>query len=88
MRQLTQNVYVETEQRGSNHGIVTATDGIVLIDGDAAATAVSHGPGRGASRETPTAAPIRVRHRDMAGPSTPAALTACRCGTTLRHHVQ
>ena len=33
MRQLTKNVYVETEQRGSNHGIVTTTDGIVLIDG-------------------------------------------------------
>ena len=33
MRQLTENVYVETEQRGSNHGIVTTTDGIVLIDG-------------------------------------------------------
>src|SRR5262245_38340455 len=33
MRQLTKNVYVETEKRGSNHGIVTTTDGIVLIDG-------------------------------------------------------
>jgi cyclase len=33
MRQLTANVLVETEQRGSNHGIVTTTDGIVLIDG-------------------------------------------------------
>src|SRR5262245_100859 len=33
MRQLTENVYVETEQRGSNHGIVITTDGIVLIDG-------------------------------------------------------
>jgi cyclase len=33
MRQLTKNVYIETEQRGSNHGIVTTTDGIVLIDG-------------------------------------------------------
>src|SRR4029453_11269594 len=33
MRQLTDNVYIETEQRGSNHGIVTTTDGIVLIDG-------------------------------------------------------
>ena len=33
MRQLTKNVYVETEQRGSNHGIVTTTDGLVLIDG-------------------------------------------------------
>jgi len=33
MRRLTENVYIETEQRGSNHGIVTTTDGIVLIDG-------------------------------------------------------
>src|SRR5262245_18156683 len=33
MRQLTKNVYVETEQRGSNHGIVITTAGIVLIDG-------------------------------------------------------
>jgi cyclase len=33
MRQLTANVFIETEQRGSNHGIVTTTDGIVLIDG-------------------------------------------------------
>ena len=33
MRQLTENVFIETEQRGSNHGIVTTTDGIVLIDG-------------------------------------------------------
>jgi len=33
MRQLTKNVYIETEQRGSNHGIVTTNDGIVLIDG-------------------------------------------------------
>jgi cyclase len=33
MRQLTGNVFIETEQRGSNHGIVTTTDGIVLIDG-------------------------------------------------------
>ncbi len=33
MRRLTANVFIETEQRGSNHGIVTTTDGIVLIDG-------------------------------------------------------
>ena len=33
MRQLTENVFIETEQRGSNHGVVTTTDGIVLIDG-------------------------------------------------------
>jgi cyclase len=33
MRQLTANVFIETEQRGSNHGIVTTTDGIVLVDG-------------------------------------------------------
>jgi cyclase len=33
MRRLTENVFVETEQRGSNHGIVTTSDGIVLIDG-------------------------------------------------------
>jgi glyoxylase-like metal-dependent hydrolase (beta-lactamase superfamily II) len=32
MRQLTQNVFAETELRGSNHGIVTTSDGIVLID--------------------------------------------------------
>ena len=33
MRRLTENVFIETEQRGSNHGIVTTTDGLVLIDG-------------------------------------------------------
>lgn len=33
MRRLTENVFVETEQRGSNHGIVTTSDGVVLIDG-------------------------------------------------------
>ena len=33
MRQLTKNVDVETEQRGSNYGIVTTTDGIVLNTG-------------------------------------------------------
>ena len=33
MKQLTENVWVETEQRGSNHGLVTTSDGLVLIDG-------------------------------------------------------
>jgi cyclase len=33
MRPLTENVLLETERRGANHGIVTTTDGIVLIDG-------------------------------------------------------
>ena len=33
MRRLTDNVFVETGLRGSNHGIVTTADGIVLIDG-------------------------------------------------------
>jgi len=33
MKRLTENVHVETEQRGSNHGIVTTSEGIVLIDG-------------------------------------------------------
>jgi cyclase len=33
MKQLTKNVMVETEQRGSNHGVVTTSDGLVLIDG-------------------------------------------------------
>src|SRR2546428_5113975 len=32
MKQLTKNVFVETELRGSNHGIVAASDGIVMID--------------------------------------------------------
>src|SRR5262249_53631586 len=32
MKQLTANVFVETELRGSNHGIVTTSDGIVMID--------------------------------------------------------
>jgi cyclase len=32
MKQLTRNVFVETELRGSNHGIVTTADGIVMID--------------------------------------------------------
>ncbi len=33
MKQLTANVFVETEQRGSNHGLVTTSDGLVMIDG-------------------------------------------------------
>ena len=32
MRQLTGNVYVETELRGCNHGFVTTSDGVVMID--------------------------------------------------------
>lgn len=32
MRQLTKNVHVDIERRGSNHGYVTTSDGIVLID--------------------------------------------------------
>jgi len=32
MKQLTRNVFVETELRGSNHGFVTTSDGIVMID--------------------------------------------------------
>jgi cyclase len=33
MKQLTKNVFIELGLRGSNHGIVTTSDGIVLIDG-------------------------------------------------------
>jgi len=33
MKQLTANVLVETELRGSNHGLVTTSDGLVLVDG-------------------------------------------------------
>ena len=33
MQQLTANVLVETGLRGSNHGLVTTSDGLVLIDG-------------------------------------------------------
>jgi cyclase len=33
MKSLTANVLVETELRGSNHGLVTTADGLVLIDG-------------------------------------------------------
>lgn len=32
MKQITSNVYVENEVRGCNHGFVTTSDGIVLID--------------------------------------------------------
>jgi len=32
MHQLTKNVFVETQIRGCNHGFVTTTDGIVMID--------------------------------------------------------
>ena len=32
MRQLTSNVFIETQIRGCNHGFVTTSDGIVLID--------------------------------------------------------
>jgi cyclase len=32
MRQLTKNVFVETEIRGCNHGFVTTSEGIVMID--------------------------------------------------------
>ena len=32
MKQLTANVFVETELKGANHGIVITSDGIVLID--------------------------------------------------------
>jgi cyclase len=33
MRPLTANVLTETDLRGSNHGLVTTSDGLVLIDG-------------------------------------------------------
>ena len=32
MQQLTSNVYAETELRGCNHGFVTTSDGVVMID--------------------------------------------------------
>lgn len=32
MQQLTSNVFVDTQKKGANHGIVTTSDGIVLID--------------------------------------------------------
>jgi hypothetical protein len=32
MKQLTANALVETELRGANYGLVTTSDGLVLID--------------------------------------------------------
>ena len=32
MKQLTANLLVETGLKGANHGIVTTSDGVVLID--------------------------------------------------------
>jgi glyoxylase-like metal-dependent hydrolase (beta-lactamase superfamily II) len=32
MQQLTSNVFIETQQKGANHGLVTTSDGLVLID--------------------------------------------------------
>src|ERR1700750_333384 len=32
MQQLTKNVFVETQTRGANHGIITTSDGLVMID--------------------------------------------------------
>ena len=32
MQQLTSNVFAETQIRGCNHGFVTTSDGIVMID--------------------------------------------------------
>ena len=32
MQQLTRNLFVETRIRGCNHGFVTTSDGIVMID--------------------------------------------------------
>jgi len=32
MQQLTSNVHIETQQKGANHGLVTTSDGLVLID--------------------------------------------------------
>ena len=32
MKQLTDNVFVETGLKGANHGLVTTSDGVVLID--------------------------------------------------------
>ena len=32
MKQLTANVLVETGLKGANHGVVTTSDGVVLID--------------------------------------------------------
>jgi glyoxylase-like metal-dependent hydrolase (beta-lactamase superfamily II) len=33
MQQLTRHVEIDIERRGSNHGLVTTSDGLVLIDG-------------------------------------------------------
>src|SRR5262249_14948606 len=33
MKRLTANVEIDTEHRGANHGLVTTSDGLVLIDG-------------------------------------------------------
>ncbi len=32
MQQLTSNIVIETQQKGANHGWVTTSDGLVLID--------------------------------------------------------
>ena len=32
MQQLTRNVFVETQIRGRNHGFVTTSGGVVMID--------------------------------------------------------
>src|SRR5258708_36205607 len=32
MEQLTANVFIETGLKGANHGVVTTSDGVVLID--------------------------------------------------------
>jgi hypothetical protein len=32
LKQVTSNVWVETETRGCNFGFVTITDGVVMID--------------------------------------------------------
>jgi len=32
MQQLTESVLIETQQKGANHGLVTTSDGLVLID--------------------------------------------------------
>src|SRR5881409_1514100 len=32
MQQLTANVFAETQRRGANHGIITTSDGLVMID--------------------------------------------------------
>ena len=32
MEQLTANIFIETGLKGANHGVVTTSDGLVLID--------------------------------------------------------